>query len=142
MALRGDLPAIMSRTRGANTPVASQVVGSVLTILLLLANSSRTTANLYTFIILLSTAAIIVLYFVGALAAWNSTRSAGARAIIFVALLFAAYAMYGTGLEADLWCIVLLAAGLAVRNLARRLSSRSPDGSSPLAEANPAVIPE
>jgi len=119
MALRGDLPAIMSRTRGVNTPVVSQMVAGGLTILLLLANSSRATANLYTFIILLSTAGIIVVYFVGGLAAWRSTGKPGARAIIAVALLFAAFAMYGTGLEADLWCFVLLAAGLAVRAISR-----------------------
>src|SRR5690348_14282416 len=69
MALRGDLPSVMARTRGTNTPVISQMVGSGLTILLLLANSSRGTAGLYTFVVLLSTAGVIVLYFVGALAA-------------------------------------------------------------------------
>lgn len=142
MALRGDLPAAMSRTHGANTPVVAQLVGSGLTILLLLANSSRATANLYTFSILLSTAAVIVLYFVGALAAWKSTAKTGARSIIVVALLFAAFAMYGTGVEADLWCLVLLAAGLAVRAVVRRLSSSLPADSSRLAEASPAVLPE
>ena len=62
MALRRDLPAVMARTRGVNTPVVAQLVGSGLTILLLLANSSRATANLFTFIILLSTAAVVVVY--------------------------------------------------------------------------------
>ncbi len=142
MALRGDLPRAMARTRGENTPVVSQAVSAGLTILLLLANSSRATADLYTFIILLSTAAVIVLYFVGALAAWRVTRKPGARAVIAVAVLFSVFALYGTGVEADLWCLVLLAAGLAIRAVMRRLSSRSPDGSSPLAEANPAVLPE
>jgi APA family basic amino acid/polyamine antiporter len=141
MALRGDLPSFMSRTWGANTPIVSQLVGSALTVLLLLANSSRATANLYTFIILFSTAAIIVLYFVGALAAWRSSRTIRARAIILVALLFAVFAMYGTGLEADLWCFVLLAAGLAVRALVARFSPRSPGGSIQLGEAIPALPP-
>ena len=142
MALRGDLPAPLARTRGANTPVVSQVVGSGLSILLLLANGSRATANLYTFIILLSAAAVIVLYFVGALAAWKSTTTTRARSIIVVALLFAAFAMYGTGLEADLWCLALLACGLAVRAAVRRFSSRSRGGSSPLTEASPAALQE
>jgi APA family basic amino acid/polyamine antiporter len=141
MALRGDLPAAMARTRGADTPVVSQLVGSGLTILLLLANSSRATANLYTFIILLSTAAVIVLYFVGALAAWRSSVTLRARSIIALALLFSVFAMYGTGLEADLWCLVLLAAGLAVRFVVR-LSSRSRAGSIHLAEGSPAELPE
>lgn len=141
MALRGDLPAIMARTRGSNTPVISQMVSSALSILLLLANASRATASLYTFIILLSTAAVIVLYFVGALAAWKSTKTVGARAIVGAALLFAIFAMYGTGVEADLWCLVLLAAGLVVRAVLRRVSSRSPGDSILEAEAIPAAPP-
>jgi basic amino acid/polyamine antiporter, APA family len=125
MALRGDLPAVMSRTRGANTPVVAQIVGSALAILLILANSSRATANLYTFIILLSTAAVIVVYLAGVLAAWKASPSAGARVILGTAVLFIAFAIYGTGLEADLWCLALLAAGLAVRAVMRRLNSRA-----------------
>ena len=139
MALRGDLPAIMSRTRGANTPVISQLAASGLTILLLLANSSRATANLYTFIVLLSTAAIIPVYFVGSLAAWKSSPAIGAKSIIVVAILFVAFAVYGTGLEAGLWCLVLLAAGLAIRAMVRRASSL---GSSPAPAAAPAGPPE
>ncbi len=139
MALRGDLPAIMARTRGANTPVVSQLVAGGLTILLILANSSRATANLYLFIVLLSTAAIIVVYFVGALAAWKSSPTNGARSVIMVALLFIAFATYGIGFEAGLWCVVLLAAGLAIRAVMRRLNSL---GRSPAPEAVPAVLPD
>jgi APA family basic amino acid/polyamine antiporter len=123
MALRGDLPAVMTRTRGAGTPVVSQLVAAVLTIVLLVANSSRATANLYTFIILLSTAAVIVVYFVGALAAWTASPTIRARAMIAAALVFVAFALYGTGLEADLWCVVLLAVGLGIRAAMRRFNS-------------------
>ncbi|MEO8175098.1 MAG: amino acid permease [Sphingomicrobium sp.] len=125
MALRGDLPSVMARTRGANTPIVSQLVGTGVTILLLLANSSRSTASLYTFIILLSTAAVIVVYLAGVLAAWKSNPKFGARAIFVVGLLFIAFAIYGTGLEACLWCLVLLGAGLAIRTVMHRLNSRA-----------------
>lgn len=128
MALRGDLPRIMARTRGINTPFVSQVVGSGLAILVIVANSSRTTANLYTFMILLSTAGVIVLYLVGALAAWKLDSRTGARAVTAVALLFAAYALYGTGAEADLWCLALLAAGVAVRAISRWRGRAAPAG--------------
>jgi basic amino acid/polyamine antiporter, APA family len=136
MALRGDLPAIMARTRGANTPYVAQLVTAILTILLLLANSSRATANLYTFVVLLSTAACLVLYFISTLAAWRLCPTARARTVIAVALLFIAYATYGVGLEADLWCLVLLAVGLAVRAIVRRLSLLAP---SPAPVAAPAA---
>jgi APA family basic amino acid/polyamine antiporter len=112
----------------------------VLAALLILANSSRATANLYTFIILLSTAAVIVVYLAGVLAAWKSSSTLAARAVFVVAILFIAFAIYGTGMEADLWCLVLLVAGLAIRAVMRRLNSRG--GSSPLVEASPAALPE
>ncbi|MCF2513679.1 APC family permease [Sphingomonas sp. G124] len=137
MALRGDLPVIMAKTRGINTPVVAQVVGSGLTILILLANSNRATANLFTFMILLSTAAIIALYFASALAAWKLSPTRVARAVIATGLLFLAFATYGIGLEAGLWCLVLLAAGLVVRATMHRLNSIA--GSSLVPEAAPAA---
>ena len=139
MALRGDLPSAMARTRGINTPYISQIVASVLCILLVLANSSRSTADLYTFIILLSTAAIVLLYFAGALVAWNMSPAVGARSVVAGALLFLAFGTYGTGLEADLWCLALLVAGLVIRAIMHRLNSRA--GSSPLEVAIPGVQP-
>src|SRR5215210_4403454 len=40
MSLRGDLPRFMARTRGVNTPVVSQVLGSGLSVILLLVKNS------------------------------------------------------------------------------------------------------
>jgi APA family basic amino acid/polyamine antiporter len=125
MALRGDLPAVMAKTRGANTPVVSQMVGTGLSIVLLLLNSSRATANLFTFIILLSTATVVVVYLAGALAAWKLSPTLGTRTIVAIGILFIAFATYGIGLEADLWCLVLLAVGLAIRAVMHRLNSRA-----------------
>lgn len=125
MALRGDLPAAMAKTRSNNTPVVAQVVGSALTILLLLANSSRATANLFTFIILLSTAAVVVVYFTSALAAWKFSPKPAARAAIAAGILFLAFATYGIGLEAGLWCLALLAIGMAIRAVMRRFNLRA-----------------
>lgn len=133
MALRGDLPAVMAKTRGNNTPIMAQVVGSALTILLLLANSSRATANLFTFIILLSTAAVVVVYFTSALAAWKFSPKLAARAAIAAGILFLAFATYGIGLEAGLWCLALLAIGIAIRAVMHRINSRA-DFNRPAAE--------
>ena len=125
MGLRHDLPAVMASTWRGNTPVASQVAGSALAILLILANSSRSGASLFTFVILLSTAAILVLYLAGALSAWRLVGSFGARAIIVIALLFIVFALSGAGFEADGWCLVLLAIGFALRAVLHHLSARS-----------------
>lgn len=140
MALRGDLPAFMAKTRSTNTPVVAQVVGSALTILLLLANSNRATANLFTFIILLSTAAVIVVYLTSALAAWKLSPTPIARATIGSGLVFMAFATYGIGLEASLWCLVLLAVGMVIRVTMHRINSRT--ATTPVAVSAPAALPE
>jgi len=137
MALRGDLPRVLARTRGPNTPVMAQLLAAVLTILLILANSSRATAGLFTFVILLSTAGVLVLYGVGALAAWKQSREIGQRATTVVALIFVAFAFYGVGAEAAGWSLVLLAIGYALR-LAMHFT-RSRAGSTPAAVTSPAV---
>ena len=136
MALRGDLPAIMSRTRGVNTPVMAQIVGTGLSILLLLANSSRATASLFTFIILLSTAAMVIVYLTAVLAAWRCSPALPSRFVLALAALFILFATYGVGLEADLWCLVLLAVGLVVRWGMQRINART--GSTRAVEVNPA----
>ncbi len=136
MALRREMPAFMARTRGANTPVAAQIVGSVLTILLVLATSSRDTAGLFVFVILLSTASILFVYLAGALAAWKVSSAVGARLALSVALLFILFAFYGSGAEAGFWGLVLLGIGFVVQFAMRAINSRS---SNPAAEAAPGV---
>jgi len=137
MGLRGDLPAVMARTGRENIPVAAHLVGGALTILLTLANSTKATANLFTFVILLSTAAVLFVYAIGAFAAWKENPAPASRLIFVGALLFILFAFYGAGLEADLWFLLLLAIGVAVRVLVRRLGDNvgrqpglRPDGGS------------
>jgi APA family basic amino acid/polyamine antiporter len=126
MGLRRDLPAVMAWTWRGNTPVGAQIVGSALSILLILANSSQASASLFTFIILLSTAAVLVVYFAGALSAWRLVSSLAAGATILVALLFIGFAFYGTGAEARSWSLALLAIGLAVRTTMHKLDAPAP----------------
>ena len=125
MGVRGDLPAFMAWTRAGNVPVGAQIVSASLATLLILANSSRATAGLYTFIILISTSAVLIVYLAGALSTWRLSDSLGARATIVVALLFILFAFYGTGLEASLWCLGLLVVGLVVRLIMHRLGGRT-----------------
>ncbi len=125
MALRGEMPKAMTKTRGSNTPVVAQIVATVLSVILLLANSSRATAHLFTFIILLSTAAMVLVYLTSALAAWRCSPAPAQRLLIAGAILFIAFATYGIGLEASLWCLVLLAIGLVVRAVMFRLNRLS-----------------
>ena len=124
MALRGDMPKAMGWTRGVNTPVVAQAVGTVISVLVLLANNSKSTAGLYTFVILLGTASVVIVYLAGTFSAWKNSPQVGQRLVLAFALLFIAFATYGIGLEPLLWSLVLLALGIAIRAMMHRLNSR------------------
>lgn len=139
MALRGDLPAALARTRGINTPVVSQMISAAIAILLVLFNSSRTTAGLFTFVILLSTVAVLVVYLIGSLAALRLRTTPPAALVIIVGVGFSLFAFYGSGREANLWGLALLAGGLAIRTLLHRLNSAA---TSLAMEPSPSAPPE
>jgi APA family basic amino acid/polyamine antiporter len=125
MGLRGDLPAAMARTGRDNIPIVAHLAGGTLTILLILANSSKATAGLFTFVILLSTSAVLFVYTLGVLAAWKDGPNRASQLIFGIALLFIVFAFYGAGLEADLWSLALLAGGLAIRFIMHWLNGSS-----------------
>ena len=135
MAIRGDLPAILARTQQSNTPVASQVFGSALAIVLVLLNTNRSTAGLFTFVILLSTSATLVLYAAGACAALKKRNTAFQIGMILVGIAFALFAFYGAGMEATGWVLVLLLAGLAIRTAMKKFnwSAATPPAVAPAA---------
>lgn len=123
MGLRGDLPKLVAKTRRGHVPYVAHIIGGIVTAALILSNSSKGSAGLFVFVSLLSASAVLFVYAVGALAAWKDDKRLTTRLVIAVALLFVAFAYYGSGLEADLWSLVLLAIGLAVRFIMHRLNS-------------------
>ena len=137
MALRGDMPKAMGWTRGVNTPVVAQIVGSAISALVLLANNSKATASLYTFIILLGTASVVIVYLAATLGAWKHSPRLRQRFVLALALLFIAFATYGIGTEPVMWSLVLLAIGIAIRWILQRVSSRAPIPATALAPAAP-----
>lgn len=136
LGLRGDLPAYLARTSKSNTPVVAQLLASALAVVLVLLNTSKSTAELFIFVILLTTTATLVVYVVGAVAALRTRPSPLAALAILASILFSLFAFYGAGLEANLWGLVLLIAGLAIRWLCHRLRN-SPDATTLQAEASP-----
>lgn len=123
LALRGDAPATLARTSATNAPIFSQLLASALTIILLLLNTSKATGELFKFVILLSTTSVLVVYLVGALAAWRQCSSLATKVPVVLGIAFTAFAFYGSGREANIWGLVLLAFGLAGRWLYRRFNS-------------------
>ena len=125
MAQRRQLPAVMARTRGGNIPVVAQVVSAALGVVLVLLNSSRSTGELFAFMILLTTSAILFVYLAATAAAWRHCPSPGTRVILCLAALFIAFAFWGAGFEADAWCLALLAVGLIVYAVMRLVNARA-----------------
>jgi APA family basic amino acid/polyamine antiporter len=130
MARDGAFPRWFAGLSPAGRPVRALVTSSLLTTLLILANSSRSLAGLFSFMALLSTVAALVLYFtvaVSSIELQRRNRIETRPALLIASLAGAVYALWtfqGAGLEATGWGLVLIAAGLPLYVLMR--GRRSP----------------
>ena len=115
----GFLPAAFARVDGKGTPRFALIASSLLATLLIVANYTRSLVQLFTFSILLSTAATLLPYVAGA-AAWLRRGGQSGRVVAGIGLAFALYALTGIGMEALLWGAVLLLAGVPVYLWMRR----------------------
>jgi basic amino acid/polyamine antiporter, APA family len=122
MAQRGDFPSIFARESARHTPGFALCFGSALVTLLVLANYQRSMVGLFTFMILLSTTACLVLYTLCSLALlrlqWTGELTGarkGSVPLAVVGILAAAYSLWaiiGAGAEAVAWGAALLLAGV------------------------------
>ena len=116
----GLFPRPFARLDKNGTPVFGLVVGSVLATLLVIASYSRSLVQLFTFILLLSTSAILLPYAASSAAWIRSGGGHGGRIVAALALVYSIYALFGAGTEALLWGAVLLLAGVPVYAWMRR----------------------
>jgi APA family basic amino acid/polyamine antiporter len=122
MALRGEFPRIFARESVHNTPGFGLCFGSALATLLILANYQKSMVSVFTFMILLSTTACLVLYALCSLALlrlqWTKELGAARRGdvpLAIVGILATAYSLWaiiGAGTEAVLWGTALLLVGV------------------------------
>jgi APA family basic amino acid/polyamine antiporter len=115
----GLMPTPFTMLDKGGTPAFGLVASSLLASLLIAANFSRSLVALFTFSILLSTAAILLPYLVDS-AAWVRRGDRKGRLVAWFALAYSTYALIGTGAEALAWGAVLLLAGLPVYLWMRR----------------------
>jgi APA family basic amino acid/polyamine antiporter len=120
-ARNGAMPAIFARLDQRGTPAAGVLIAGTLATLLVFANFSKSLVQLFTFAILLATAATLLPYVVSS-AAWLRRGDRSGRAVAVLALLYSAYALAGIGTESLLWGIVLVGTGLPVYWLVKRKS--------------------
>ena len=109
------------------------VISSLLVTLLIAINYSKTLVELFTFIILLSTLTALLPYVSSALAHFVLQRKTKqpmdkptlirSLIITMLALLYSLWAVYGVGLEAFFWGIVLILTGIPVYIWLRRQPS-------------------
>jgi basic amino acid/polyamine antiporter, APA family len=124
MARNGVFPRVFAQMSPRNTPTFALVVTSVLVSLLVLTTASQSLVSVFTFMILLSTTACLVMYGACALAMLrlNAIGKLGDHppwrgrlvALGVPAVIFSIWATYGAGWEAVGWGAVLLGAGLPV----------------------------
>lgn len=106
----GLFPELFARLDRNGTPRFGVLIGAALSSALVVSNYSGSLVALYTFSILLSTAATLLPY-VASAAAWLRLGRQG-RGVAALALLYSLYALAGTGHDALLWGLALVAAGL------------------------------
>jgi APA family basic amino acid/polyamine antiporter len=106
----GLFPKVFARTDAHGTPRFGVLASTALASLLVVANYTESLAKVFTFAILLSTAATLLPY-VFSSAAWLKLGRGG-RVVAVLALLYSVYALVGTGRDALIWGAVLVAAGL------------------------------
>lgn len=125
LARSGVFPSAFARVNRAGAPLVGHALGCALSCALIATNLSRGMAGLFEFMILLATAATLVLYLLASLAALR-LRSRGSlaggllSATAPAGALFALWTFYGAGAEATAWGAALLASGVPVYLLARR----------------------
>ena len=114
------LPAWFDRENKHGTPQRAHIVSSVLASAVVLANYTRGLADLFEFMVLVTTSVSIIFYLAGMLASFRLLRtgriapSLGFEAIALVGFVYSAWTFYGAGIEASVWSLAMTAAGLPI----------------------------
>lgn len=128
LARSGLLPAGLAVENKHQTPSRIHLLSTGLASLLVLANYSRGLAELFTFMVLVTTSVSIILYVAGSLSALKLEREGkigSSRGFVLLTLLgiaYAGWAFYGAGLEPSLWSVAMTATGIPVYLVMRRSS--------------------
>lgn len=141
LARNGAFPGWFAQTSARGIAVRGIILSSILSTVLVAANSSRSLGGLFAFMALLGTFGALILYFACAASALRLQMSGFLRrslpltVISMIAIVYALWIFYGAGREVNSWGFVLLAAGLLVYLVMKRAnrSSREPAA----AEAEP-----
>jgi APA family basic amino acid/polyamine antiporter len=127
MGLRGDMPRTFARNNRFRAPWIAQLTSAAIGFILLGLNETKGTTQLFTFITLLAADAVLYLYSAAAIAAAIKDRKPLTTLAALVGLGFVLFAFYGSGREAFLLSLALLASGVVIFLMRRRTTSRPPE---------------
>lgn len=119
-------PAWFARENRHGTPQRAHIVSSALASAVVLANYTRGLADLFEFMVLVTTSVSIIFYLAGTLASFRLLRigrigaSRGFEAIAVIGLVYSIWTFYGAGVEASIWSLAMTAAGLPIYLFMRR----------------------
>ena len=130
LAREGVFPQVFGRPSRYGTPGPALFITSGLGTALVLMNYSESMVSIFTFVILVSTCAFLVMYLFCALAAlklaWRGDlglkgpKLAVLLVVAMLAALYSLWTLYGAGPEAFRWSMALFAVGLPVYYAMRR----------------------
>lgn len=126
LARRGLLAPLFGAENRNGAPTWSLLLSAVLATLIVYANYDRGLAELFNFMMLVTTSTTIIFYLVGALAAikfergGRLPRSPGFVVLTVTGIVYVCWAFYGAGLEPTLYSLAMTLAGLPLFLLARR----------------------
>jgi APA family basic amino acid/polyamine antiporter len=128
MARAGAFPAWLAQRSSRDTPVNALLLTGVLVSTVVLLNAEKNMVDIFTFLLLISTSAILVMYLLSAAGALLLYKRGelllkhsmtGFLTVAAAACVYALWALLGAGTEAVLWGFFLLASGLPVYYFSR-----------------------
>ena len=132
LAREGLLPGWIARLNRFEIPYRIHFISTGLASLVVIANYSRGLAELFQFMLLVTTSVSIILYLACTLAGLKLARdgwipaSAGFVIVAALGFLYSAWAFYGAGIEASLWSLAMTGAAIPIYLLMTRTSRSSP----------------
>jgi APA family basic amino acid/polyamine antiporter len=123
MAQAGVFPKIFAKINAQGAPVVGLLVSGVLLSLVVLTNGGKSMVQIFTFLLLISTSATLVMYLFCALAALvlhargRMPLKSSLFSFVLISVLATAYALWaliGAGQEAILWGFALLALAIPI----------------------------
>jgi APA family basic amino acid/polyamine antiporter len=123
-------PAWFARENRHGTPQRAHIFSTAFASAVVLANYTRGLADLFEFMVLVTTSVSIIFYLAATLASFRLRRNgrikgkAGFEAIALVGFAYSVWTFYGAGIEASVWSLAMTAAGLPIYLLMARSRSR------------------